>query len=109
MRRLAAVVLALNLSAGAVAPQNARKPVTHTVTIEATSFRPASITLAPGDTVTWTNKDIIPHTATSSRAGVFDSGTIAPDKSWSHTFKTDGSFSYLCEFHPTMKGGVRVE
>jgi len=107
-KALLVVALALNLSAGAT-PQKQRKPATHAVTIDATSFQPVSITLAPGDTVTWTNKDVIPHTATSSRSGAFDSGTITPGKSWSHTFTTAGSLAYFCEFHPTMKGRVRVK
>ena len=108
MRTLVVIALALGLSAGAAAPQKPRKPVTHAVTIDATSFQPASITLAPGDTITWTNQDVVPHTATSSKAGVFDSGTIAQGKSWTHTFKTAGSLPYICEFHPTMKGSIRV-
>jgi len=103
------MALALTFGAGAAAPQKPRKPITHTVTIDASSFQPSSITIAPGDTVTWTNKDVIPHTATSSKAGVFDSGTIAAGKSWTHTFKESGSSPYLCQFHPTMKGTVGVK
>ena len=47
-------------------------PKTHTVTIEATSFKPDRLTVAVGDTVVWVNKDPFPHTATA--AGAFDSG-----------------------------------
>ena len=101
--------LTLPLWGATAATQKARKPVTHTVTIDATSFQPASLTIAAGDVVLWVNKDIIPHTATSSKAGVFDSGTLAPGKSWKHTFKTGGEIPYLCQFHLTMKGTVRVK
>ena len=108
------IVLALLLcGAGASAAQKSsaktRKPVTHTVTVDATSFRPATLTIAPGDTVVWNNKDVIPHTATSKKPAVFDSGTIASGKSWKHTFKTAGNLAYVCQFHPTMTGNIIVK
>ena len=113
MRTLFLAVLALMISgAGTDAwqkGQKERKSVTHTVTIDATSFSPASLTIAPGDAVVWVNKDLIPHTATSKTAGVFDSGTIAPGKSWKHTLKTKGELAYICQFHPTMKGALVVK
>jgi plastocyanin len=109
--RLLLIVLALLLcGAGTDASQKkARKPVTHTVTVDATSFQPAKLTVAPGDAVVWVNKDVIPHTATSKKAGVFDSGTIATGKSWKSTFKTAGEFAYVCQFHPTMNGTIIVK
>ena len=104
------ILLALLLcSAGMHADQKRRKPVTHTVTMDATSFQPAKLTIAPGDTVLWVNKDIVPHTATSSKAGTFDSGTIVSGKSWKTTLKTAGAFTYACQFHPTMKGSIVVK
>jgi len=110
-KKLLLTVLALLISgAGAGATQKkAPRPVTHTVTIDATSFEPASLTLAAGDSVNWVNKDIIPHTATSAKTGIFDSGTIASGKSWKHTFKTGGDLAYLCQFHPTMKGRLKIK
>ena len=114
MMTLAAGILALALGGTWVTAWQKekpapRKPVTHTVTIDATSFKPASLTVAPGDAVVWVNKDIIPHTATSAKQGLFDSGTIAPGKSWRHTFKSAGTFDYVCIFHPTMKGKTVVK
>ena len=109
-RRLLLVVLALLLcGAGAEAVQKKRKPVTHTVTVDATSFSPAKLSVAPGDSVIWVNKDVIPHTATSQKPGIFDSGTILAGKSWKHTFKTGGEIAYICLFHPTMKATLRVK
>jgi plastocyanin len=95
--------------AGQVKPA---KPVTHTVTIEATSYSPATVTLRPGDSIVWVNKDLMPHTATSTikkEKGGFDSGSIAPGKSWKYTPKAAGSFGYVCTFHPTMKGTIAVK
>src|SRR5947207_1268204 len=59
----------------------------HKVVIEAMQYSPAVIEAAPGDTVVWTNKDPFPHTVTSSGAQShgFDSGDIAPDRSWKLT------------------------
>ena len=108
--RILTLTLALVVCAtGASAVQKGRKPVTHTVTIDATSFSPATLRVAAGDSVVWVNKDVIPHTATSQRPGVFDSGTIASGKSWQTTFKTKGQLAYVCTFHPTMKATVHVK
>lgn len=113
MRTLLIAALALMVSgAGADAwqkGQKERKPVTHTVTIDATSYSPASLTITAGDSVVWVNKDMIPHTATSKKAGVFDSGAIAAGKSWKQTVKTKGELAYICQFHPTMKGTLIVK
>ena len=86
----------------------AAAPVAHKVTIAGTAFSTAELTVAVGDTVTWTNMDPYPHTATSKTGG-FDSGNIAPDKSWKYTAKKKGEFPYICTIHPSMKGVVRVK
>jgi putative membrane protein len=78
----------------------------HTITMEAARFSPATLTVAAGDTVTWVNKDLMPHTVTSA---AFDSGTIAAGKSWSFTFKSKAELGYACAFHPTMTARVRVQ
>lgn len=109
MRKVLATIAVLLCSVAIVSTQKTRTPVTHTVTIDATSFEPASLTLAAGDSVVWVNKDIIPHTATSKKEGLFDSGMIESGKSWKHTFKTKGELAYVCVFHPTMKGTLRVK
>jgi plastocyanin len=84
----------------------ARKPVTHTVTIDATRFSPADLSVAVGDSVVWVNKDILAHTATTSKPG-FDSKVIQPGKSWRFTVKRKGDFPYTCVFHP-MNAILRV-
>jgi plastocyanin len=86
----------------------ARAPVTHTVTIEGMRFTPESLTVKVGDSVVWVNRDMFPHSATS-RTGGFDSASIAPEQTWTYTTTTAGDFPYVCSFHPTMKGGLRVE
>jgi plastocyanin len=84
------------------------KPKTHTVTIVGMRFQPETITVARGDTIIWVNKDLVPHTATSE-AGRFDSKDIEAEKSWRYTIRKRGEFAYICTFHPTMKGMLRVK
>jgi plastocyanin len=86
----------------------ARKPVTHTVTIDGSRFEPETLSVVAGDTVMWVNKDLVAHTATS-KTGVFDSGLIAPGKSWKYKPKRVGDFAYSCTYHPTMNGTLRVK
>ena len=89
---------------GAAAPA---APKTHTVKIDASRFEPATLTVAPGDTVVWTNVDLFPHTATSP-IGVFDSKEIKPGKSWKYVVPKKGLFEYICSLHPTMKATLRA-
>ncbi len=78
------------------------------VTIAHFAFSPASITVPVGSTVTWTNTDATAHTSTSDATG-WDSGSLAQNASFSHTFNTKGTFSYHCSFHSTMKATVTVQ
>ncbi len=103
-----AVALGLLFASGPAAAGPARKPATHTVTIDGTRFEPQAIAVAPGDTVIWINKDPFPHTVTS-KAGGFDSGAIQPGASWKYVAKkTKSESAYVCTYHPTMTGTIRV-
>src|SRR3954449_619137 len=77
------------------------------VTIKNFKFTPGTSSVHAGDTITWTNQDIAPHTATA-KDGSFDTGTINKNKSGSHTFTKAGTFPYICSIHPNMKGTVTV-
>jgi plastocyanin len=68
---------------------------------------PASVTVAVGDTVEWTNADFVPHTATALDKS-WDSRTIESGATWRMVFRTPGQFAYFCAFHPNMRGEVRV-
>ncbi len=83
---------------------------TSTVAIKDFAFSPATITVKAGTTVTWTNQDSAAHTVTSESSSKesFDSGSMAKGKTFSHTFKTAGTFNYICTFHPDMMGKVEV-
>jgi plastocyanin len=80
---------------------------THQVSIENMAFNPDSLPVAAGDTVVWTNNMGMAHTATADD-GSFDSGPIAANNTFSHTFDADGSVPYHCEIHPFMTATVSV-
>ena len=65
------------------------------------------LTIAVGDTVTWTNRDTVVHTATSVN-GAFDSGDLDVGESYSLTFTAPGTYDYLCTPHPSMTGRIVV-
>lgn len=80
------------------------------VTIKDFAYSPNPIEVPVGGTVTWTNEDGVPHTATAvGDKAVLQSGAIASGASYSQTFDTAGSYDYYCEFHPNMKGTIVVE
>ncbi len=83
------------------------RAATHAVTIADFAFSPPMLTITAGDTVTWTNEDAVAHTATST-AGAFDSGDLAQGASFSFTFTTPGTYTYLCTPHPDMTGQIVV-
>lgn len=82
-------------------------PGANEVYIQNMAFNPSTITITAGTTVKWTNKDGIAHTVTSS-TGVFNSGSVAPDGTFSFTFTAAGTYPYFCTFHPNMTGTVKV-
>ena len=69
-------------------------------------FTPAVVTAKAGDTIVWTNKDVLQHTATATGGG-FDV-MLPPGKSGSAVVTKAGTFDYFCKFHPNMKGKVTV-
>jgi plastocyanin len=75
------------------------------VSIAGFAFEPVDLEVAAGTEVTWTNDDPTPHTVTAD-SGEFDSGTMDPGATFS--VAVDGSVTYFCEIHPTMKGTITV-
>jgi plastocyanin len=78
------------------------------VNIDNFVFGPQTITVPVGATVTWTNKDDIPHTAVSTD-GVFKSKVMDTDEKFTYTFSKAGTYSYYCTIHPKMTGKVVVQ
>lgn len=106
MRRGAlALLLGLLVCVTGEAAPTVRKPVS--ITIEAMKFSPADVTVTPGDTIVWTNKDLVAHTVTS-KTGVFDSKVIPPGGTFKFVAKRKGDFAYVCSLHQPMAGGLKV-
>ncbi len=83
------------------------KAATAEVAIQGMAFAPATITIAAGDSVRWTNSDAAPHTATFRATGA-DTGRLNRGDSGALTFDTPGSYEYACAIHPSMRGQVIV-
>jgi len=76
-------------------------------------YSPSEITIDPGTTVIWTNKDAATHTVTSGQpsigpTGLFDSALFSPGKTFEYQFNTFGIHDYFCMVHPWMAGTVTV-
>jgi plastocyanin len=80
-----------------------------TVAIENFTFDPPTLTVKTGTTVTWTNKDDIPHGIASSSNNFTRSKALDTDDSFSFTFSKPGTYQYFCYIHPHMVGTVVVE
>jgi plastocyanin len=79
------------------------------VPIQNFAFHPGRLTVSAGAKVTFTNRDAAPHDATATGGPErFGSPTLSDGKSWSHTFTTAGTYSYICSIHPYMKAVLVV-
>jgi plastocyanin len=81
-----------------------KKDNQQTVSIQDFNFSPATLTVDTGTTVTWQNQGNASHTVTADD-GSFDSKTLQPGQSFSHTFESPETVTYHCEIHPRMMTG----
>ena len=77
------------------------------VVVDNFSFAPVMATVAAGSTVTWTNRDDVPHNIVSTEQK-FKSPVLDTDQQFSHTFDAPGTYKYFCSIHPKMTGQVVV-
>jgi plastocyanin len=80
----------------------------HQVAIEGMKFVPERLEVAVGDSVTWINRDPVPHTVTNAPKSI-ESGTIAPNGKWKYVVRRKGDIDYLCRLHPGMRGTLTVK
>lgn len=106
----AVVLIAAGLAATgrAGSDEPAAGPAAAKVTIDNFSFAPATLTVKAGTTVTWTNRDDMPHTVVSTDKS-FASQALDADQAFTYTFRSPGTFDYFCSIHPRMTGRVVVE
>lgn len=76
-------------------------------TIDDFAFVPVELTIKVGTKVTWTNKDSAAHDVQASD-GSWASGSLREDQSFSKVFDMEGTFEYVCTFHPGMQGKIIV-
>ena len=79
------------------------------VSIDNFTFTPPTLTVKAGTTVTWTNKDDIPHGIAADDNAFTRSKALDTDDSFSFTFTTPGTYKYFCYVHPHMTGTIVVE
>jgi plastocyanin len=103
MRR---ILMLLTLAVGLVALPSTLAATT-SVSITSKSFTPSVVTIPAGETLTWTNNDTARHQVVAND-GSFSSPVLAAKQSYSHTFRTGGSFGYHDGLHPTLRGSVTV-
>jgi plastocyanin len=72
-------------------------------------FTPKQLTVKAGTTVTWTNKDDIPHGIAWTKNVFTRSQALDTDDSYALTFTTPGTYQYFCYLHPNMVGNIVVE
>jgi plastocyanin len=100
-------------SAGGQAQNGSRvRIVSGSTSLTGTEYQPNSVQASVGETITWTNYDLQPHTVTSGQNGTpdgkFDSSVMAPGATFEHTFTEAGEYPYFCQLHPNMVGTVSV-
>jgi plastocyanin len=71
------------------------------------SFQPATLEVAAGTTVLWTNDDPVVHTVTA-RDGSFNSGVLQPGAQFRQVFEVPGTYPYVCAIHPGQAGSIVV-
>ncbi len=102
--RLGAAML---LVAVLCAPANAVPEPTDTIVVKDFLFQPMLLAIKAGTTVTWSNRDEEPHTI--SATGLFRSGALDTNQSFSFRFDKPGTFHFTCSIHPQMTGTILVQ
>jgi plastocyanin len=105
---LAAAVFLVSGPGGFTARAEQAQVASAEVKIDNFSFGPGTLTVPAGTTVTWTNRDDIPHTVVSDDK-VFKSKVLDTDEKFSYTFAKPGTYGYFCSIHPKMTGKVVVQ
>ena len=82
--------------------------VPNSIEVKDFMFMPTTLTVSAGDKVTWVNKDDEPHTVVSD-TGVFRSGAMDTNESYSFKFDKPGTYHFTCSIHPRMVGTIVVK
>jgi plastocyanin len=105
-KAFALVMLVATASAPGIAPAAAQ--ATNSVVMKNFDFSPMTLTIKAGSSVTWKNMDGEPHTVTSLD-GLFRSGALDQNDSFTFKFDKPGTYKYLCSIHPRMMAAIIVK
>ena len=89
-------------------PSSAAPADSAQIVIKDFMFTPMSLTVKAGATVTWANKDDEPHNVVSD-TGLFRSGAVDTDETFSFKFDKPGTYHFTCSIHPRMVETIIVE
>lgn len=97
-----ASVICILIAAISCKKQNIGTPGENEIFLLYKTFNPTSLAVKKGTTITFTNKDNANHSITSS-TGLFDSGKIKSEVSYTHTFNDAGTYSFYCRYHSNQQ------
>jgi plastocyanin len=103
--RRSALLMVIATSGAACGRANA--PRHYTVEMHKLAYRPGTLEVSVGDTITWINRDIVPHTVTAQEAG-WDSGQLLEGGEFHLVVGEGDGGTYACTYHPTMRGTLTV-
>jgi plastocyanin len=100
----------VDVSSATTTTAGAAAPTTDKVQVKDFSFKPKTVTVKAGTTVTWTFDDSADHTVASKsgESEIPESPKLKGGGTYTHTFAKAGSFAYLCTIHNSMTGSVVV-
>jgi len=108
-------IIALSLAVAVVVilhPTRAKSEESKTASMEVRvdnfTFGTDTLTVPPNSTVTWVNKDDVPHVI-ASNDGLFKSKALDTEDKYSYTFTKAGTYAYYCSVHPKMVGKIVVQ
>jgi len=110
LHRISAAVIGLLLLFAAAGSHSVAAADSSTVAVQIDnfSFTPQEVKVKAGVTITWTNRDDIPHTVVSNDEA-FKSKALDTDDKFTTTLTRPGTYSYFCSIHPKMQGRIIVE
>src|SRR3954453_7991830 len=79
------------------------------VSVQDNTFTPGALKVKSGTTVTFTNEGGVAHTVTATDGADFDSGSLAPGKTFTFVAAGHGKCTYVCTIHPGMQGTIEVD
>ena len=79
------------------------------ISIDNFTFKPQTMTVNVGTTVSWINHDDIPHLVVIIGGTNSKSPALDTDQDFSYKFTTPGTYDYFCSLHPKMTGKIIVK